>query len=57
MCQVEILAKEKKKNEFIQQHLINGKVGFLNKEKQSQDWNYIRRTSQNKIVSTLQKYC
>ena len=52
MCQVEILAKEKKKNEF-----INGKVGFLNKEKQSQDWNYIRRTSQNKFFSTLQKYC
>ena len=28
-----------KLNEFIQGRLINRKVGFLNKEKQSQDWN------------------
>ena len=38
MCQVEILGKEKL-NGFIQERLINRKVGFLNKEKQSQDWN------------------
>ena len=38
MCQVEILGKEKL-NEFIQERLINRKVGFLNKEKQSEDWN------------------
>ena len=31
--------KEEKLNEFIQERLINQKVGFLNKEKQSQDWN------------------
>ena len=30
MYQVEILGKEKL-NEFIQQRLMNGKVGFLNK--------------------------
>ena len=38
MCQAEILGKEKL-NGFIQKRLINGNVGFLNKEKQSQDWN------------------
>ena len=38
MCQVEILGG-KKLNEFIQKRWINVKVGFLNKEKQSQDWN------------------
>ena len=38
MCQVEILGKEKL-NEFIQECLINGKVGFFNKVKQSRDWN------------------
>ena len=32
--------KEKEKlNEFIQERLINRKVGFVNKEKQSEDWN------------------
>ena len=30
---------KEKLNEFIQEHLINEKVGFLNKEKQPQDWN------------------
>ena len=38
MCKAEILGKEKL-NEFIQECLINGKVGFFNKVKQSQDWN------------------
>ena len=38
MCQVEIFGKEKL-NEFIQECLINGKVGFFNKVKQSRDWN------------------
>ena len=37
MCQVEILGKEKL-NEFFQEYLITGKVGFFNKVKQSQDW-------------------
>ena len=32
MCQVKILGKEKL-NEFIQEHLRNGKVGFPYKEK------------------------
>ena len=32
--------KEKEKLiEFIQERLINRKVGFVNKEKQSEDWN------------------
>ena len=32
--------KEKEKlNEFIEERLINRKVGFVNKEKQSEDWN------------------
>ena len=31
MCQVEILEKENL-NEFIQERLINGKVGFLDKK-------------------------
>ena len=34
MCQVEILEKEKL-NEFIQERLINGKVGFLDTIKKS----------------------
>ena len=34
MCQVEILEKEKL-NEFIQERLINGKVGFLDRIKKS----------------------
>ena len=38
MCQAEILGKEKL-NEFIQECLINGKVGFFKKVKQSKDWN------------------
>ena len=39
MCQIETLGKEKL-NEFINERLIKGKVGFFwsNKEKQSQDW-------------------
>ena len=34
MCQVEILEKEKL-NQFIQERLINGKVGFLDTIKKS----------------------
>ena len=46
------------KLEFIQEHLINGKVRFLLKVKQSQDWNQIRKKeSKNKIVSIFQEYC
>ena len=30
---------KEKLNEFMQERLINQKVGFLSKEKQSQDWN------------------
>ena len=37
MCQAEILGN-KKLNELFQERLMNKKVGFLNKEKQSQEW-------------------
>ena len=34
-----IFKGQEKLNEFIHERLINRKVGFLNKEKQCQDWN------------------
>ena len=37
MFQAEILGN-KKLNELFQERLMNKKVGFLNKEKQSQEW-------------------
>ena len=53
--QVEILGKEKL-NEFIQERLINGKLGFLDTIKKNNVKTGIKseKKSKNKIVSTLQ---
>ena len=58
MCQVEILGKEKL-NEFIQESLIDGKVGFFNPIKKSNLKTGIKsgKKSKYKIVSTLQEDC
>ena len=49
MCQVEILGKEKL-NGFIQKRWINGKVGFLNKKKQSQDTQEIKSEKKSQRI-------
>ena len=58
MCQVEILGKEKL-NEFIQERLTDGKVGFFNPIKKNNLKTEIKsgKKSKNKIVSTLQEDC
>ena len=58
MCQVELLGKEKL-NEFIQERLIDGKVGFFNPIKKKNLKNGIKsgKKSKNKIVSTVLEDC
>ena len=58
MSQVEILEKEKL-NEFIQERLINGKVGFLDTIKKSNLKTGIKseKKSKNEIILALQEDC
>ena len=58
MCQVEILGKEKL-NEFIQDRLIKGKLGFFYRIRKSNFKAGFKseKKSTNKIVSNLQEDC
>ena len=58
MCQVKISGREIL-NEFVQECLINGKIGLFNSIKKSNLKTGLKseKKSKNKIVSTLQMDC